>query len=61
MSNPANLSDPYALSREAVREPPAGLGRALRQIGPGLILAGSIVGTGELIQTTQTGARAGFT
>ncbi len=53
--------DPYSLSDDAVRSPPSSLGLALRQIGPGLILAGSIVGTGELIQTTQTGAKAGFT
>lgn len=53
--------DPYALSSDAVRSPPSSLGLALRKIGPGLILAGSIVGTGELIQTTQTGAKAGFT
>ncbi|MGV3485741.1 MAG: Nramp family divalent metal transporter, partial [Planctomycetaceae bacterium] len=29
--------------------------------GPGLIVAGSIVGSGELIATTKTGAEAGFT
>ena len=34
--------------------------RAIRQIGPGLILAASIVGTGELINTTSLGAKAGF-
>ena len=33
---------------------------AIRQIGPGLILAASIVGTGELINTTSLGAKAGF-
>jgi Mn2+/Fe2+ NRAMP family transporter len=43
-----------------VREPPTSLWRALRQIGPGLILAGSIVGTGELIATTNLGAKVGF-
>ncbi len=44
-----------------IREPPRSLGRALRQIGPGLILAGSIVGTGELIATTGLGAAHGYT
>jgi len=29
-------------------------------LGPGLIIAGSIVGSGELIATTKTGAEAGF-
>src|SRR5215470_15570434 len=52
--------DLYALPPEAIREPPHSLGRAIRQIGPGLILAASIVGTGELINTTSLGARAGF-
>ncbi len=33
---------------------------SIRQIGPGLILAASIVGTGELINTTSLGAKAGF-
>lgn len=32
----------------------------LRQLGPGLIIAGSIVGSGELIATTAVGAEAGF-
>jgi Mn2+/Fe2+ NRAMP family transporter len=32
----------------------------LRQLGPGLIIAGSIVGSGELIVTTGLGAKAGF-
>jgi len=41
-------------------EPPRSLGKALRQIGPGLILAGAIVGTGELIATTNLGAKVGF-
>jgi len=58
---PTSQHDPYALSPDAVQAPPARLGLALRKIGPGLILAGSIVGTGELIQTTNTGAKAGFT
>src|SRR5689334_19151242 len=52
--------DPYALPPDAIQEPPDSLGRALRKIGPGLILAGSIVGTGELINTTALGAREGF-
>jgi manganese transport protein len=54
------LLDPYALPPDAIREPPRSLGMALRQIGPGLILAGSIVGTGELIATTGLGAQQGY-
>ncbi|MGH7136545.1 MAG: Nramp family divalent metal transporter [Pirellulales bacterium] len=52
--------DPYALPPEAWREPPDSLWTALRQIGPGIILAGSIIGTGELLQTTKMGAEHGF-
>ena len=52
--------DPYRLSEDAVQEPPTSLRQSLRRIGPGLILAGSIVGTGELIATTHVGAQAGF-
>jgi manganese transport protein len=52
--------DLYALSPDAIREPPHTLATAVRQIGPGLILAASIVGTGELINTTSLGAKAGF-
>lgn len=57
---PPTPFDPYALTPDAVAEPPRRLGLMLRQIGPGLILAGAIVGTGELIQTTHLGAKAGF-
>lgn len=52
--------DPYAMPPEAVQDPPQTLWQALRKIGPGIILAGSIVGSGELIQTTTLGARHGF-
>lgn len=40
--------------------PPRSVGRILLAVGPGLIVAGSIVGSGELIATTKTGAEAGF-
>lgn len=53
--------DPYALPPDAVQEPPRRFATMLRQVGPGLILAGAIVGTGELIQTTHLGAKVGFT
>lgn len=32
----------------------------LRELGPGLIIAGAIVGSGELIATTKVGAETGF-
>lgn len=45
---------------DATREPPRRLFGMLRFAGPGMIVAGSIVGSGELIATTKTGAEAGF-
>jgi Mn2+/Fe2+ NRAMP family transporter len=41
-------------------EPPRGFFAVVRRLGPGLIIAGSIVGSGELIATTKVGAEAGF-
>ncbi len=52
--------DPYVLKREAVEPPPASMATALARIGPGMVLAASIVGSGELIATTTLGARVGF-
>lgn len=52
--------DRYVFAGGVIAEPPGRFWRALRQIGPGLILAGAIVGTGELIATTHLGAKAGF-
>ena len=56
----ADYYDPYAMPADAIREPPRSLWRALRNIGPGIILAGSIVGSGELILTTSLGAQHGY-
>jgi len=52
--------DPYALPPEDIEEPPATIWAALRKIGPGIILAGTIVGSGELILTTSLGAEFGY-
>jgi len=43
-----------------IKDPPQGIAAISRNLGPGLILAGSIVGSGELIATTKTGADAHF-
>ena len=40
--------------------PPRTLAATLLRLGPGMIIAGSIVGSGELIATTKAGAEAGF-
>jgi len=57
---PVRSSDPYSRTSDEFREPPQGFWATLRQLGPGMILAGSIVGSGELIMTTKLGAVAGF-
>ena len=43
-----------------IESPPSSFWQICRRIGPGLIIAASIVGSGELIATTKTGAQAGF-
>jgi Mn2+/Fe2+ NRAMP family transporter len=58
---PEAPTDPYQLRPEAVAEPPQTLLDTLRRIGPGMILAASIVGSGELIATTTLGAQVGYT
>lgn len=52
--------DPYRLDARDVAEPPSGILNTLRRIGPGMILAASIVGSGELIATTTLGAKVGY-
>jgi Mn2+/Fe2+ NRAMP family transporter len=43
------------------QDPPDTVPGLIRQLGPGLILSASIVGSGELIVTTKLGADVGFT
>ena len=49
-----------APEEESVQDPPHSLRGILLQLGPGLVIAGSIVGSGELVATTKTGAQAGI-
>lgn len=53
-------SPPPSATIDEVTQPPQTVLGILRRLGPGLIIAGSIVGSGELIGTTKTGAEAGF-
>jgi manganese transport protein len=53
-------ADPYALHPGAVEHPPSTLFAALTRIGPGMVLAAAIVGSGELIATTTLGAQVGY-
>ena len=57
--SPAELPKPPPETDSTLR-PPRGLFQTLRHLGPGLIVAGAIVGSGELIMTTKTGAQAGI-
>jgi len=56
----SDASDLYRLRPEDVVLPPHRMIDALRRIGPGIVLAGSIVGSGELIATTTLGAQVGY-
>ena len=53
--------DPYKLDPSHILEPPTSFGEIVRQTGPGIVLAASIVGSGELILTTTLGAKVGYT
>jgi manganese transport protein len=52
--------DPYRLRPEDVEEPPSSPRKALSRLGPGMVLAAAIVGSGELIATTTLGAQVGY-
>ena len=52
--------DPYRLDPGRVSPAPTAFSGILRFLGPGLILASSIVGSGELIATTVLGAENGY-
>lgn len=45
---------------QGFQDPPRTFWKTLGQLGPGLVIAGSIVGSGELIATTKAGAQAGI-
>jgi Mn2+/Fe2+ NRAMP family transporter len=49
-----------AVPSQQIEPPPTTILGILGRLGPGLIIAGAIVGSGELIATTKTGAEAGF-
>jgi manganese transport protein len=59
-SDSRRVKDLYAFDAAEVAEPPRRMLAILRRIGPGMILAASIVGSGELIATTTLGAEVGY-
>lgn len=54
---PRDVAHPHVTLTE---NPPTSVLGILSRLGPGLIIAGSIVGSGELITTTSTAGKAGF-
>lgn len=57
---PPLVKDPYAYTAADIEQPPTSFGGMLKRIGPGIILSASIVGSGELIATTNLGAEVGY-
>jgi Mn2+/Fe2+ NRAMP family transporter len=60
ISGPMEVDDLYALDLKAVQRPPGDFRGRLKFLGPGLILVGSVVGSGEIILTTTLGSMVGF-
>ncbi len=48
------------MNGEGIKEPPKGVLKVLRYIGPGIVLSGSVIGSGELLVTTRMGAQFGY-
>lgn len=64
-ANDQNLGDDepidlYALDPKEIQEPPQGFANTLKFLGPGFVLVGSVVGSGEIILTTTLGSLVGF-
>ena len=49
------------LMKKETREPPVHFWDVLRNIGPGIVVTGSVIGSGELINTPQRASNYGFT
>jgi Mn2+/Fe2+ NRAMP family transporter len=56
----SHKSDLPLKNNSGTRTPPKSFIGIFRFLGPGMIIAGSIVGSGELIATTKVGAETGF-
>jgi len=53
--------DPYTTGHTAARAAPSNWTGRIRHLGPGVVISGSIIGSGELVLTSSLGAQAGFT
>lgn len=56
----AELIDPYTQRPGEVAAPPVRFADRLKHLGPGVVVSGSIIGSGEIILTSSLGASAGF-
>ena len=54
------VSDPYTSGAGVVRDAPVGWINRARFLGPGIVITGSVVGSGELVLTSSLGAAAGY-
>ena len=54
------MNNETELPKTEHKNPPKNFRAIISHLGPGLIIAAAIVGAGELIATTKTGADAGF-
>jgi Mn2+/Fe2+ NRAMP family transporter len=52
--------DPYTVQDGGTRDPPKTFRGRLKYLGPGIVVSGSIVGSGEILLTAGLGAVAGF-
>ncbi len=57
---PTMGDDPYTIQADSIKAPPTTLLGRIRNLGPGIVVSGSIVGSGEILLTSGLGAVAGF-
>ena len=59
MHRPDQPPGESAAAGQGIRSAPTTIGASLRYLGPGMVIAAGLVGSGELIATTKVGAQAG--
>jgi Mn2+/Fe2+ NRAMP family transporter len=60
ISTGADLAKEAIKPQTEIREPPTRFVDVLRNIGPGIVVTGSVIGSGELINTPQRASELGF-
>ena len=60
VADPDDAIDPYTIQTDGVREAPKTLTGRFKSLGPGIVVSGSIVGSGEILLTAGLGAAVGF-